>query len=67
MSISPYFSDKTVISSIRKYYNEYDQYSINFKYYLNFAKKTKDGVLIKIKDRKFLIDYYSGSVIKELR
>jgi hypothetical protein len=28
---------------------------------------TNDGILIKIKDRKFLVDYYSGSVIKEVR
>ena len=67
VSVSPYFSDKTVIQSIRKYFNSDEQYSINFKYYLNFAVNTDDGILIKIKDRKFLVDYYSGIVIKEVR
>lgn len=67
MSVTPYASNKTIIQSIRKYFNSNEQYSINFEYYLNFATKTNDGVLIKIKDRKFLVDYYSGSVIKEVR
>lgn len=66
MSVSPYFTDKTVISSLRKYYDKNEQYSINFQYWLNFAIKTNNGILIKIKNREFLVDYYSGSVIKEV-
>jgi hypothetical protein len=67
MSLTPYASNKTIIMSIMKYFNSNEQYSINFEYYLNFAVNTNDGILIKIKDRKFLVDYYSGSVIKEVR
>lgn len=67
MSVTPYVSNKTIIQSIRKYYNENEQYSINFEYYLNFAVNTNDGILIKIKDRKFLVDFFTGSVIKEVR
>lgn len=66
MSVSPYFTDKTVISSLRKYYDKKNQYSINFEYWLSFAIKTNNGILIKIKEREFLVDYYSGSVIKEV-
>lgn len=64
--ISPYFSDKTLISSLRKYYKKEEQYSINFGYWLHTAKKTKDGIIIQIASRKFLVDYYTGSVIKEV-
>lgn len=64
--LSPYFSDADLISSLRKYYNKEKQYTVNFWYWLNTAKKIKDGILINVEGRKFLIDYYSGSVIKEV-
>lgn len=64
--ISPYFSNKDLINSLKKYFNSEEQYTINFEYYLNFAIKTNNGILIKIKHREFLIDYYTGSVIKEV-
>lgn len=66
MSVTPYASNKTIIASIRKYFNNDEQYSINFEYWLNFAIKTNNGVLVKIKNREFLVDYYTGSVIKEV-
>ena len=66
MNITPYSSNKEIIASLRKYYNKNEQYSINFEYWLNFAIKTNNGILIKIKHREFLVDYYSGSVIKEV-
>lgn len=66
MSVTPYASNKTIIASIRKYFNSEEQYAINFEYWLNFAIKTNNGILIKIKNREFLIDYYTGSVIKEV-
>ena len=65
-SVSPYFSNDTLIASLRKYCNKNEQYSINFEYWLNFAVKTNNGILIKIKHREFLVDYYTGSVIKEV-
>lgn len=66
MSVTPYADNSEIISSIRKYYNRNEQYTINFEYFLNFAIKTNNGILIKIKHREFLIDYYTGSVIKEV-
>lgn len=64
--LSPYFDDNTLIMSLRKYYPKNEQYSINFKYWLHTAKKTKDGIIIQIASRKFLINFYTGSVIKEV-
>lgn len=66
MKLTPYTSDKEIIASLRKYFSKEEQYSINFEYWLNFASKTNNGVLIKIKNREFLIDEFSGSVIKEV-
>ena len=66
MSVTSYASDKEIIASLRKYFNRKEQYSINFEYWLNFAIKTNNGILIKIKHREFLIDEFSGTVIKEV-
>lgn len=66
MSLTPYASSQEIISSIRKYYNRNEQYTIDFEYWLNFAIKTNNGILIKIENREFLIEYFSGSVIKEV-
>lgn len=65
--LSPYFSDADLISSLRKYYEKEEQYTINFQYWLHTAKKIKDGILINVAGRKFLVDFYSGSVIKEVK
>lgn len=65
--LSPYFSDADLISSLRKYYKKEEQYSVNFQYWLNTEKKVKDGILINVGNRKFLVDFYSGSVIKEVK
>lgn len=65
--ISPYFSDAALISSLRKYYKKEEQYNVNFKYWLSTAHKVKDGMIVNIAGRKFLIDYYTGSVLKEVK
>lgn len=66
MTVTPYASDKEIIASLRKYFNSEEQYTIDFEYWLNFAVKTNNGILIKIKHREFLVNYYTGSVIKEV-
>ena len=66
MSVTPYADNKEIIASIRKYFNREEQYNINFEYWLNTVINTNNGIIIKIKHREFLIDYYSGSVIKEV-
>lgn len=65
--LSPYFNDADLISSLRKYYKKEEQYTINFQYWLHTAKKIKEGILVNIAGRKFLVDFYSGSVIKEVK
>lgn len=65
--LSPYFSDADVICSLRKYYKKEEQYTVNFQYWLHTAKKIKDGIIIQIGSRKFLIDFYTGSIIKEVK
>ena len=65
--LSPYFDDNTLIMSLRKYYPENEQYNVNFKYWLSTAHKVKDGMILNIAGRKFLIDYYTGSVLKEVK
>ena len=64
--ISPYFSDETVIQSLRKYYKKSEQYNINFKYWLQKTIMNNEGILVNIAGRRFLIDYYTGSVIREV-
>ena len=61
-----YFSDNDVICSIRKYYRKNKQFSTNFEYWLNTAKHTKDGILITVENRKFLVNTYTGMVIREV-
>ena len=65
--LSPYFSDYEVISSLRQYYKDSEQYSINFEYWLQRKRITKDGIIVNIAGKQFLIDYYTGSVIKQMR
>lgn len=66
-TMSPYFTDAALISSLRKYYKKEEQYNVNFKYWLSTAHKVKDGIIVNIAGRKFLIDYYTGSVLKEVK
>ena len=62
--LSPYFSDKELIASLRKYFT--NPYGIDFSYWLNHTRKVKDGLLVTVEDKRFLIDYYSGSVISRV-
>lgn len=67
MVVTDYASDESVIASLRKYYNADERYTVDFRYWLHTAKKVKDGIMVQIGSRKFLIDEYTGSVIKEIR
>ena len=61
-----YFSDSDVIASLRQRFDREEMYTINFKYWLNTMKKTKDGLVVQVENRKFLIHPYTGLVLKEL-
>lgn len=65
--VSNYFSDETVISSLRGFYDENERYSINFHYWLHTATITKDGILIRVGSRMFLVEEFTGTVIREVK
>lgn len=64
--ISKYCTDKETVNSIRAYYSREEQYSVNFEYWLHTARKTKDGILVNVGSRKFLLHETLGTVIKEV-
>ena len=64
--VSKYFSDDDLINSLRKQYPRDRQYSVDFRFWLNTAKRTRDGLVVTVEDRSFLIDEYSGSVVREV-
>ena len=64
--ISPYCTDNETINSIRAYYSREEQYTINFHHWLTTAKKTKDGVLVTVSTREFLLHEVLGTVIREV-
>lgn len=65
--VTDYASDECVIASLRKYYNADERYTVDFRYWLHTAKKVKDGILISVGSRKFLIEEFTGSVIREVK
>ena len=65
--VSKYFSDETVISSLRGHYDANERYSINFHYWLHTATITKDGILVRVGSRRFLVDEFTGAVIREVK
>lgn len=64
--ISMYATDEETINSIRAYYPREEQYTINFHHWLRTARRTKDGVLVTVGTRKFLLHEVLGTVIKEV-
>ena len=65
--ISPYCSDEEVVASLRQYYNKNEQYSINFYHALSTARRVKDGVLVTVGTRQFLLHEILGIVIREVK
>ncbi len=66
MGLSLYFSEQDIISSLRQQFNRDEQYSIDFKYWLNTLRKTSAGFIVQVENRKFLIHKHTGTVIREL-
>ena len=64
--VSKFFSDEDVISSLRGHYDDAEQYSINFYYWLHTARRVKDGIIVNVAGRRFLVDEFTGSVIREV-
>lgn len=64
--VSPYLSDNEVISCLRQCFDRDEQYSIDFRYWLHTARIVRDGVLVRVMSRRFLLDYGTGAVIREV-
>ena len=64
--VSKYFSDDELISSLRPYFPREKQYSIDFRFWLNTAKRSNDGIVVTVESRRFLVEEYTGSVSREL-
>lgn len=64
--ISPYASDEEVVASLRQFYDKDKQYSINFYHWLGTARRTSDGVVVTVGNRKFLLHDVLGIVIREV-
>ena len=64
--ISQYCTDDETVNSIRAYYSREEQYTVNFHHWLTTAKRTKDGVLVTVGTRQFLLHEVLGTVIKEV-
>ena len=65
--VSSYFSDEDCISSLRGFYDENERYSINFHYWLHTATRTREGILVTVGSRRFLLGEFTGTVIREVR
>lgn len=64
--ISPYLPDNEVISCLRQMFDRDEQYSVDFQYWLSTARVVREGVLVDVMSRKFLLDYHTGAVIREV-
>ena len=64
--VSAYVSDDDVISNLRGFFDRAEQYQINFKYWLGTSRKVKEGVLVNVGSRCFLLHEFTGLVIREV-
>ena len=64
--ISPYLSDDEVVSVLRQQFDRDIQFSIDFYYWLHTARRVRDGVLVDVMCRSFLLDEFTGLVIREV-
>ena len=66
MGLSLYFSEQDIISSLRQQFHRDEQYRIDFRYWLNTLRRTSDGFVVQVENRRFLIHEHTGMVLKEL-
>lgn len=64
--VSRYASDDEVINSLRGYYDADRRFSVNFCHWLHTARKCKDGIIVQVENRRFLVDEFTGCVIREV-
>lgn len=64
--VSKYLSDDEVVSCLRQQFDRDEQYNIDFCYWLSTARTVKDGVLVRVMSRRFILDVHTGAVIREV-
>lgn len=65
--ISKFFSDEDCISSLRGFFDENERYSVDFHYWLHTATRTREGILVTVGSRRFLLEEFTGTVIREVK
>lgn len=62
MSLSPYFSDKSIVNQLRSFFDLDEQWTIDFQSLLSQVEDFNEFYELKIKDRIFRIDKLLGIV-----
>ena len=62
MSLSPYFSDKSIVNQLRSFFDLDEQWTIDFQSLLSQVEDFGEFYELKIKDRTFRIDKLLGIV-----
>lgn len=63
MALSPYFTDDDVCSQLRLFFDESEQWDVDFKSFFNRVEEGDDGFLfLKVRGRSFCIDEVTGCV-----
>ena len=66
MVVNSYFTDDELITQLKLQFSREEQNNIDFKYWINTIKQTSDGLVVNVKNRKFLVHPILGVVIREL-
>ena len=66
MALSEYYEDSDVIEQLRSFFDEGLQYNIDFNVALALIEDYDENLfIVKIRNRKFLIDKITGVVTEE--
>ena len=66
MALSEYYDDADVINQLRGFFDEELRYNIDFNVALSLIEDYNEKLfIVKLRNRKFLIDKITGVVIEE--
>ena len=66
MGVGLYFTDEELACNLRPFFSEDKRFSIDFQSWFAKSKQTSQGFVVQVEDRRFLIDVYTGLVLREL-
>lgn len=67
MGVGLYFTDEELACNLRPYFESEKRFTIDFKSWFAKSKQTSQGFVVQVEDRRFLIDVYTGLVLRELK